>query len=59
MVKELLVKLKTFLIEAKRVYRITRKPNKQEFKTIVKITAIGIAVIGVIGFIISTIASAS
>ena len=59
MVKELLVKLKTFLIEAKRVYRITRKPNKQEFKTIVKITAIGIVVIGVIGFIINTIASAS
>ena len=59
MVKELLVKLKTFLIEAKRVHRITRKPNKQEFKTIVKIPAIGIAVIGVIGFIINTIASAS
>lgn len=35
-----------------RVLRITKKPNKEEYKSIVKITALGIAVIGLIGFVI-------
>ena len=45
-------KVKRFIKEALRVLRITKKPNKEEYKSIVKITALGIAVIGAMGFII-------
>lgn len=46
-------KLKSFIVECKRVLRVTRKPDKQEFATIVKVSALGMAVIGVVGFLIS------
>jgi len=42
--------LKQFSLECIRVLRITRKPTGEEFKTIVKISALGIAVIGLLGF---------
>ena len=45
-------KLKRFLKECGRVLKVTKKPTKEEFKTIVKISGLGIAVIGVIGFIL-------
>ena len=45
-------RLKAFTMECKRVLRVTKKPDKQEFTTIVKISAIGMAIIGVIGFAI-------
>lgn len=48
----ILKKLKRFWIECKRVLRVTKKPDKQEFKLIVKISAIGMAVMGIIGFLI-------
>lgn len=48
-------KLKSFLIECKRVFRVTKKPNKEEFKVIVKVSGIGILIIGLIGFIIQMI----
>lgn len=41
-----------FLTQCARVLRITRKPTAFEFKTIVKISAIGMAVIGLIGFVL-------
>lgn len=47
-----LQKIKRFLKETRRVLRITKKPDKEEFKTTVKVTGIGAAVIGAIGFII-------
>jgi len=53
MVKEWLNKLKSFIIECKRVWLVTRKPNVPEFKIIAKVTGIGILVIGLIGFIIA------
>ncbi len=46
-------KLKKFLKECRRVIRVTRKPNKQEFKTIVKVSGLGMAIIGLIGFLIA------
>ena len=46
-------KFKTFLIECKRVWQVTKKPGKEELKTIVKVTGIGTLIIGVIGFIIN------
>ena len=43
----------SFLKEAVRVFKITKKPSKKEFLTIVKVSAIGILVIGLLGFIIT------
>lgn len=40
------------LEEYKRVWTVTRKPDMNEFKTIVKVSGLGIAVIGLAGFII-------
>ena len=38
-----------------RVWRLLKKPNVEEFKTISKITAIGLLAVGAMGFIISII----
>ena len=48
-----LQKLKSFLIECRRVLKITRKPTGTEFKTIVKASALGMALIGLLGFVIA------
>lgn len=45
-------KTKRFVRECLRVLKVTRKPDMVEFKGIVKISALGIAIIGVIGFAI-------
>ncbi len=45
-------KIKDFTLECIRVFRITKKPSQQEFKTIVKVSAIGILIIGLIGALI-------
>ncbi len=45
-------KVKEFFVECRRVLRITKKPDSTEFKTIVKISGIGIAAIGLIGFLV-------
>ena len=38
--------------DCKRVLKVSRKPDKQEYLEFSKIEAIGIAIIGVVGFII-------
>ncbi len=48
-------RFKYFLRECKRVLKITKKPNSFEFKSIVKVTGLGILVIGFIGFVIQMI----
>jgi protein transport protein SEC61 subunit gamma-like protein len=48
-------KLKSFIIQCKRVFKVTRKPGREEFMVIVKVSAIGILIIGFIGFIINMI----
>ena len=45
-------KLKRFGRECWRVLKITKKPNKEEYKTIVKVSGLGILIIGMLGFII-------
>ena len=45
-------KLKRFGIECIRVLKVTKKPDKFEFKTIVKVSGLGMIIIGVVGFII-------
>ena len=49
----MLEKIKNYLKELVRVFKITKKPSKHEFLSVVKVSAIGIALIGLIGFIIS------
>ena len=49
------VRLKSFINECLRVLRVTRKPDKIEFKTIVKVSGLGMIVIGLIGFMITMI----
>lgn len=48
-------KAKTFLKQCSRVWKVTKKPTRDEFKNIAKISAIGLTIIGVIGFIIAMI----
>ena len=52
MMKDYWIKFKEFLSECARVLRVTKKPGKEEFKAIVKVSGIGIVIIGLIGFII-------
>ncbi len=48
-------KLKNFWAESKRVLLVTKKPGSKEFKLAVKITGIGMILIGTIGLIIRLI----
>jgi protein translocase SEC61 complex gamma subunit len=41
------------LQEYKRVLQITKKPDAETFKVIMKVTSMGIGIIGGIGFIVS------
>jgi len=50
-----LLKLKTFSAECWRVLKVTKRPDNLEFKTIVKVSGLGILVIGLIGFLIHMI----
>lgn len=45
-------RLKNKLSNFKRVINVARKPSKEEFFSSIKITGSGIALIGVIGFVI-------
>jgi protein transport protein SEC61 subunit gamma-like protein len=48
-------KVKRFAVECKRVLKVTKKPSKEEFRNIVKVTGIGILIIGLLGFVIHVI----
>jgi protein transport protein SEC61 subunit gamma-like protein len=48
-------RFKRYIIECRRVLRVTKKPSGFEFKTIVKVSGLGIIIIGVIGFTITMI----
>ena len=48
-------KLKSFFVECKRVFTVTKKPTKEELKIIVKVSGIGMVIIGAIGFLVHII----
>ncbi len=50
-----LEKLKKFINESIRVFKITKKPSAEEFKTTIKVTSIGTLIIGFLGAIIHII----
>lgn len=51
----LLTKAKSFFVKSKRVWHSLKKPTKDEFQTVAKVSAVGIAILGVFGFFISII----
>ncbi|MFO7711315.1 MAG: protein translocase SEC61 complex subunit gamma [Candidatus Woesearchaeota archaeon] len=48
-------RLRHHIKEYWRVLRLTKKPSMPEFKSIVKISGLGMAIIGFIGFIITMV----
>jgi protein translocase SEC61 complex gamma subunit len=50
-----LEKLKKFINESIRVFKITKKPSMEEFKVTIKVTSIGVLIIGFIGFLVHLI----
>lgn len=54
---ELLLRLREFTLECKRVLRVTKKPTGEELRTTVKVSGIGILLIGLIGFLMQLIQS--
>lgn len=55
MAKKLLIQTRSFYHKCVRVWHVMRKPTLKEFNQVAKISAIGIVVIGTIGFFVSTI----
>jgi len=49
-------KIKEFIVESTRVFKLTKKPTNEEFKIIAKVAGIGTLVIGFVGFLIHLIA---
>jgi len=47
------IRFKSFIGECSRVLKVTRKPDSLEFKTIVKVSGLGMAIIGIIGFVVT------
>lgn len=47
--------IKPFVQKCVRVWHILRKPGMNEYKTVAKVSAVGILLIGLIGFIVSVI----
>lgn len=49
------ISLKSFFEKCKRVWLVLKKPTKEELLKVAKVSAVGILIIGLIGFIISLI----
>jgi protein transport protein SEC61 subunit gamma and related proteins len=45
-------RFKSFIKECVRVFKITKKPTKEEYKTISKVAGLGILIIGLMGFLV-------
>lgn len=45
----------SFIKQCERVLKISRKPDNSEYKTVAKVTGIGVIAIGVVGFIITIV----
>jgi len=48
-------RISSFFVQCKRVWHILKKPSGEEFKSIAKISAIGILILGALGFVVSDI----
>ncbi|MEK6800707.1 MAG: protein translocase SEC61 complex subunit gamma [Nanoarchaeota archaeon] len=52
---EYLMRFKSFVLQCKRVWHILKKPSAEEFKTVSKVSALGLLTLGLIGFVIADI----
>ncbi|MEK6914183.1 MAG: protein translocase SEC61 complex subunit gamma [Nanoarchaeota archaeon] len=50
-----MLNIKSFLNQSLRVWKLLKKPTNEEFKTISKVSAIGLCIIGLLGFLINLI----
>ncbi len=48
-------KFNSFIGQCVRVWHLLRKPTSEEFKTVSKVSAIGLGIIGLLGFIITIV----
>lgn len=46
---------RTFLKQAKRVLKVSTKPDKEEYWAVAKVTFLGMALIGLIAYVIRTV----
>ncbi|MBS3074408.1 protein translocase SEC61 complex subunit gamma [Candidatus Pacearchaeota archaeon] len=53
--KEKFSGLSSFFVQCRRVWTLLRKPSRDEFKSISKISGIGILLLGLLGFIIALV----
>ena len=51
----MLSKIKSFVMQSVRVWHILRKPSSLELKTVAKVSAVGILIIGALGFAVSDV----
>jgi|TARA_Y100000310_G_scaffold322768_1_gene382221 protein transport protein SEC61 subunit gamma-like protein len=49
--------LKSFFRQSTRVWKLLKKPSREEFITISKVSAIGLGLVGVLGFAINLLMS--
>ena len=54
-VKEMWQRVMSFGVQCGRVWQVLRKPTKEEFTMIAKVSAIGLLALGAIGFIIADV----
>ena len=54
---KILTSIKSFVEKCKRVWMVLKKPTKAEFEQVAKVSAVGILVIGALGFLISIVMS--
>jgi len=50
---KLMEDLKAFIAKSKRVWLVLKKPSRKEFEMVAKVSAIGVLILGIIGFFIS------
>jgi protein transport protein SEC61 subunit gamma and related proteins len=48
-------RIRAYCAECIRVLKITKKPTAEEFKTVVKVSGVGMLIIGFIGFVVTLI----
>lgn len=46
-------KLSSFALQCVRVWHLLKKPSSEEFKAVAKISALGLGLIGLLGFVIT------
>lgn len=48
-------KMKSFVLQCGRVWHLLKKPTNEEFKSVAKVSALGILAIGAVGFVIADV----